>query len=113
MHCGVLQLSLALLAGTVIGVAVCRVWARSLRDRVQAYEAYIRRRLENQFKESMTTSRKPELIVNVGGTADEIRYQCSQCGKQFPLAEDTSPKEAVARLYSEFKEHVRREHPES
>jgi hypothetical protein len=37
-------------------------------------------------------------------------YQCSLCRQEFPLAEDVTPKEAVAKLYAEFKKHVQQQH---
>jgi hypothetical protein len=57
-------------------------------------------------------SQKPQLTIRA--VRDEpIVYQCSHCGRQFPLAEDVPPKDAAAKLLREFKEHVQQVHTDS
>ena len=99
-----------LLAGMVMGTATS--WA-FYKARIRAYQAYIHERIEGQLKGVMSTmGQKPELIIRGGGQGTSIVYQCSYCGRQFPLADCETPKEAVAKLYATFKTHVRQEHPE-
>lgn len=100
-----------LLGGIVVGSAAS--WA-VFKARIRGYEAYIHERIQGQLKGAVATmSQRPELIIRGAGQGAAIVYQCSFCGRQFPLADNVTPKEAVASLYSEFKSHVRQEHPES
>jgi hypothetical protein len=100
-----------LLVGMVAGVAAS--WA-FYQARIRIYRAYIHERIEGQLKGAMSrVIPKPELIVRGGGQGSPIVYQCSYCGRQFPLAECETPKEAMATLYATFRTHVRQEHPES
>lgn len=56
---------------------------------------------------------KPQLITSASGKGEPINYVCSRCGQIFPLADERSPKEAVAILYSRFKNHIEQEHSDA
>jgi hypothetical protein len=100
-----------LLAGIVTGATAS--WA-FYKARIRAYQAYIHERIEGQLEGTMSTmTQKPELIIRGGGQGIAIVYQCSFCGRQFPLDESETPKEAMAKLYTTFKTHVRQEHPDN
>lgn len=53
----------------------------------------------------------PQLILSSSGKDHLVHHRCSRCSQVFPLSGDHSPREAVARLYLLFLEHVDREHP--
>jgi len=51
---------------------------------------------------------KAQLIFRV--SHDELVYQCSLCDHIFPLSEDDTPRDAMAKLLVAFKDHVRASH---
>jgi hypothetical protein len=105
--------SLALLmTGFVTGSLAAWAALRSIRRKARALEAYYRERIEAQLKEVLANmSRKPELVIKGSHKADRVRYCCSQCGWEFALANDVTPRQAVAELIRRFAEHCEREHP--
>jgi hypothetical protein len=52
---------------------------------------------------------KAQLIFRVS-VRDELEYQCSLCDHIFPLSENDTPRDAMAKLVVAFKEHVRVTH---
>jgi len=55
---------------------------------------------------------RAQLIVNVPVKGEPMVYQCSVCGRVFPLAEDRPAKQAMAKVWTAFQDHVRESHPE-
>jgi len=58
------------------------------------------------------TKGKAQLIVTVSVNDQAMVYECSQCGRAFLLLENRTAKEAMAKLWAEFKDHVRVSHPD-
>ncbi len=56
---------------------------------------------------------KPQLVLTVRAKGLPLVYKCSQCGQEFLLPEDRTPKEGMAELWAAFKEHVHEEHREA
>jgi hypothetical protein len=57
------------------------------------------------------SNEKPSLVISQNG-GKQIAYICSLCGRRFSLSEERIPKDAVAKLWGEFKLHVQDEHAE-
>ncbi len=55
---------------------------------------------------------KAHLIITASVNGQAMAYECSQCGRAFFLLEDRTAKEAMAKLWAEFKDHVRVSHPD-
>ena len=62
--------------------------------------------------DSVAMTDNPQLITSGSGKGEPINYVCSRFGRIFPLPKEHSPKEAVAILYSRFKDHIGQEHSE-
>jgi len=54
---------------------------------------------------------KIQLIVNAPVKGGPMVYQCSLCGQMFPLADEQTPKQAMAAVWAAFQKHVREYHP--
>jgi hypothetical protein len=52
---------------------------------------------------------KAQLIFRVS-VQSELVYQCSLCDRIFPLSDNETPRDAMARILEAFKEHVRVSH---
>jgi len=57
-----------------------------------------------------TMEGKPKLIIGGASSPQPLHYLCSHCLQPFYLPRNRLPKEAVAELLREFREHVEREH---
>jgi len=55
---------------------------------------------------------RAQLIVNVPVKGEPMVYQCSVCGQVFRLAEERTPKQAMAEIWAAFQDHIREGHPE-
>jgi hypothetical protein len=51
-----------------------------------------------------------QLTIRVSVKGEPIVYQCSLCNQVFALSEDETAKESMAKLWTEFKDHVREYH---
>jgi hypothetical protein len=54
-------------------------------------------------------SEEAQLILRVS-VQSELVYHGSFCGRLFPLSENDTPKDAMARILAAFKDHVRVSH---
>jgi hypothetical protein len=64
-----------------------------------------------EFSSLISMSEKAQLIVEVS-VPGEVAYQCSLCGRVFPLPANPAPKEAMGKIWAEFKDHIRTSHSE-
>ena len=55
---------------------------------------------------------RAQLIVNVPVSGEPMAYECSLCGRVFPLADDRAAKQAMAEVWTAFQNHIREIHPE-
>jgi uncharacterized C2H2 Zn-finger protein len=53
-------------------------------------------------------------LVPVGSWTKDAQFlfKCSRCELVFALPEDRTPKEAASELWTAFRDHKRKEHPE-
>ena len=59
-----------------------------------------------------TLKKEAQLIVRVSVKGEPIVYQCSLCDQAFPLCEHGTAKESMAKIWVEFRDHVRQYHLE-
>ena len=53
---------------------------------------------------------QPTLVVGPWIKGEAFAYSCSACGREFRLPEELTAKQAMAKLLSAFRDHVREVH---
>lgn len=53
---------------------------------------------------------RPQLVMEASARGEAIVYKCSACGQMFLLPNEQTPKDAAAKLWAAWNQHVQEKH---
>ena len=62
------------------------------------------------MSEAFSMDERPRLVMTGWTNGKPIVYQCSLCSRTFTIPESEIPRDAMAKVWAAFTEHVREKH---